>query len=1038
MPQVVLSKMRTRWICLTILFVSAHVCYAGIVRLGKGSYTDTIPNSVSASKRPPTAKYVTENVSGPLPTTTWFSSLVCNAQSYTHYGYPLSFYVVNTSEYSGLQLGYPNVSAYADAITAPFKRDMEIRANVGGRDLKADSVKVDDFSDWTVTPYWQDSIDSTAFFRATYGHGLVFVYFEFSENCNPRITFINNIESVFDEQGALAAGSFSTDHIGVKFNDEYYGLFAPTGSTFIVTTNEISVTLPAGNRFFSVGLLTAQSDLSYYYQHAYAFVDDTNVSWNYSEATNEVMTTFSVEGTPKQDNQTVPILALLPHQWKSMSVTFLPQVYTTLLGTMKTIAASSFVVTQKFHGVLPYLPDKGTYDRMHLQELLSKDKTTSLSLRDSYFNGKQMAKVANLIPLAEQLGDVSTKEYLMNQLKNVLIDWFTYTTGETSRFFYYDDFWKGMIGYDNLFYGYNYTDHHFHNGYMIYAAALLSLYDPTFKTDYGEFVEYLIKDFANWKRDDSLFPFLRTFDPYMGHSYCAGTINIGSNGNNQESSSEAMNAWAAVVLWGMATNNTTIRDLGIWGYTTEYSGIYNYYFDIDDEVFPAGYQHKTAGILFDDKIEYTTWWTGEDEGIHGIQLIPETGSMLYLGYYPEYCRQNYDNFTVSNGGVENYDYWYNIFWKYQCFYDPQAALSKMNEYVRIDTDGDSFTSLYHWIHNFNALGSVDISVYADTPYYAVFKKGTSYTYTAYNSTATTKKVSFYNTSGYLGALYIRPNSIDAGNVFAPQITRIVASSHLNQGKSTVNIEGNGFLPGATATLRKTGETDIAAANVVVQGEGNISCEFDLTDVRLGNWELLAVNPGGTLETAQPTTFTVSGNAPVVTNSFPKKVSNKLKVSVSIVGYNFYPGVQVKLQKTGRQDIPGENVVLFSTERISCTFDVQEKSAGFWNVVVTNEDGELSALISGLELTEGSDFYVYPNPCLLSQTETVYFVNLPENSALSIYNVVGELVYGANDITVNPFVWPVKNSFEKTVASGIYIYVVQGTGKIWKGKIALIK
>ena len=42
----------------------------------------------------------------------------------------------------------------------------------------------------------------------------------------------------------------------------------------------------------------------------------------------------------------------------------------------------------------------------------------------------------------------------------------------------------------------------------------------------------LAKDYAHWKRDDPLFPFLRTFDPWAGHSFAGGMVD--GNGNGQE------------------------------------------------------------------------------------------------------------------------------------------------------------------------------------------------------------------------------------------------------------------------------------------------------------------------------------------------------------------------------------------------------------------------------------------------------------------------------------------------------------------------
>lgn len=1016
----------------------AFILFSGVevqaTAVGSGSYADTLP--VSITTKPPTDKYITSNISVPIPTTKWYSSLISSQYSSNHYAYPLSMTVSDGAGFTGLQIGIPLVTSSVDGVYAPLQTDLEVRGSIAGHELKADAVKVDAYSDWTVTPLWQDH-SANEYFKATYGHGLVYVYFEFSANCDPRIIFSSTIQQVFDENGDLANGSLATDHIGIKFNNVYYGLFAPTGSIFTVSSNQISITLPAAKRFFSLAPITAQSGLAYYYQHAYAFVTDTKVSWAYNETTNDVVTTFSLTTTAKQGNQTTALVALLPHQYKNSDdpVSSI-YTYTTLLGKMKLLEANTFSVTNKFHGILPYLPDRGSYDKVHLADLLVKDKDSSLSKTDTYFNGKQVAKIANLIPIAAQLGDIVTRDYLINRLKPVLANWFTYSSGETTRFFYYDQIWGGLIGYDALFYGYNYTDHHFHYGYLVYAAALLSMYDSSFKDDYGPMVEFLIRDYFNWRRDDPLFPFLRHFDPYMGHSYCDGLAKS-DDGNNQESSSEAMNAWAAMILWGMVTNNNTIRDTGIYGYTTEYSGVHDYYFDVDDDIYPAAYTNRTVGILFDSKIIYGTWWTGQDEAIYGIQMIPSTASMLYLGYYPDYCKANYDAFYTANGGLENYDYWYDILWKFQCFYDPDLAINKLNENVKIDSDGDSFTFLYHWIYNFKELGQVDISVHADTPYYAVFNKSGVRTYTAYNPAATAKKVSFYG-SGYLGSIYVKPQSLAAARAFACDVTTVSPNSMANSGQSAITIEGTDFKTGLQIFLIRSGQPDVAAATVTYVSANKVVAEFDFTGLLSGDWALVAVNPGGDLEAAKNIPFTITGYTPTISMVSPPRASNNNQVRVQVTGTNFYSGGQIKLSRTGETDIVASDISNESLTQISGLLDIRNKTPGLWNITVTNADAKTGVLANGFEISQADVVYVYPNPCKLSQNKKVYFANVSRQATLSIYDLTGELIFSETNVLVNPYSWTLENNLGHRIASGIYPYVIQEGDKLTKGRIAIIK
>lgn len=80
-------------------------------------------------------------------------------------------------------------------------------------------------------------------------------------------------------------------------------------------------------------------------------------------------------------------------------------------------------------------------------------------------------------------------------------------------------------------------------------------------------VELLVRDAAS-PAPNAQFPVLRNFDPYEGHSWASGHAAFVS-GNNQESSSESMNFNAGLVLYGAATGNQALRDLGVYLYTTE-------------------------------------------------------------------------------------------------------------------------------------------------------------------------------------------------------------------------------------------------------------------------------------------------------------------------------------------------------------------------------------------------------------------------------------------------------------------------------------
>lgn len=142
---------------------------------------------------------------------------------------------------------------------------------------------------------------------------------------------------------------------------------------------------------------------------------------------------------------------------------------------------------------------------------------------------------------AKQTGNTDAYELSKKKLHDTLVNWLTYTPGETNYYMSYYRRWGGILGSAVSYGSDEFNDHHFHYGYFTYAAALLCMEDPEFAADYGEVLKLIAKDYANWDRTDGRFPFMRTFDLWAGHSWAGGLGDGGNdNGNGQESTSEAM------------------------------------------------------------------------------------------------------------------------------------------------------------------------------------------------------------------------------------------------------------------------------------------------------------------------------------------------------------------------------------------------------------------------------------------------------------------------------------------------------------------
>jgi endoglucanase Acf2 len=419
----------------------------------------------------------------------------------------------------------------------------------------------------------------------------------------------------------------------------------------------------------------------------------------------------------------------------------LDQTYNSIRGKMRLAEGESFVTTAKFFGVLPALPLAADCDKVKLAAYVKTvaDAATP-PITDTYSQGKWLGKLATLIPIAEQCGAEASADAMRMQLKTRMEEWLNPRDaggGATrkSGLFYYDQNWGTLIGYPASFGSdQELNDHHFHYGYFIKAAAELARHDPAWAADakWGGMLKLLIRDIASPDRADPLFPFLRNFDPYAGHSWASGHARFG-DGNNNESSSEAMNAWCGMILLGEATGDKSLRDLGIYLYTTESSAIQEYWFDVHGDNRPPAYPASVVTMVWGGKGANGTWFSNKPPVVHGINFLPIHGGSLYLGLFPEYAEKNYRALVAENKG-EVFGEWSDICWMYRALSDPQDAMrlyqAAGEKYP--GEGGNSRANTYHWLSTLSAMGQVDATVTADHPLYAVFKKGNVRTYAAYN------------------------------------------------------------------------------------------------------------------------------------------------------------------------------------------------------------------------------------------------------------------------------------------------------------------
>jgi endoglucanase Acf2 len=297
-------------------------------------------------------------------------------------------------------------------------------------------------------------------------------------------------------------------------------------------------------------------------------------------------------------------------------------------------------------------------DRDELISTLALDAGTLPDLpADTYFGGKALARIATLLSLARELDESSIADELRERLIAELRTW-TQLDGcvdRADRCFVYDPALRGMVGQVPSFGSEEFNDHHFHYGSFIYAAAIAAAGDDALIAELRPMISLLVADIAS--SGGETFPTRRAFDPYSGHSWASGFSPF-ADGNNQESSSEAVAAHAAVALWGAVAGDAGIEEAGRWMLALESFSASTYYTAVDTSAEPyASFDRGVVGILWDGKRDYATWFSAEPAAILGIQLLPlRPGTSSSLAGDPERILANIAEATASGPAPQFADY----------------------------------------------------------------------------------------------------------------------------------------------------------------------------------------------------------------------------------------------------------------------------------------------------------------------------------------------------------------------------------------------
>ena len=283
---------------------------------------------------------------------------------------------------------------------------------------------------------------------------------------------------------------------------------------------------------------------------------------------------------------------------------------------------------------------------------------------------------------ALQMGDTATFRMAKQRLREVLIDWYTYTPGEQRFYFARYPRWGALIGFDTSYDSDTFNDHHFHYGYFVYASAILCMLDDDFRTQYGAMAREVARDYANWQRSADQ-PWFRTLDPYCGHSF-AGGLGNGGNGNGQESTSEAIQGWGGVYMLGAALQDKEMLEAGIMGYTLETRATAEYWFDRQRRnIDYTKYQHPYCCNLTMQGVGWWTWFSGDPVWMHSIQWLPispvltnhfcEDLAFTRWDYTEMYSHKEVGDYESASGGLGDESGLGNVCLSYLSLFDADSA-----------------------------------------------------------------------------------------------------------------------------------------------------------------------------------------------------------------------------------------------------------------------------------------------------------------------------------------------------------------------------
>ncbi|PVU91932.1 hypothetical protein BB561_004115 [Smittium simulii] len=559
------------------------------------------------------------NIQNPYPTNKWWMNFALEGGDEPIGCLPY----IATASIEGVSFFYPQPSVSNTSVTLSTMSEWDVGSREGFL-----SRQVSSFDDMTMIYSWTSKENSLQGMSTPLVKGSP--YFTIKYNDSTPLFKYNN--------AAFTSATHNLSKTSFKFtfkNGRIWGIYATSPINIFFTETGELISDQTYSGYIRFAYFPDKDKYEEYNKiledHKYAVPVGANISFSDDKITHN----YRLASTnPKREL----LMLCLPHHLTLLKNINSPcdlSGYVTLKGKMTPVVANTWSLVFDNPNKIDFKYSKSIPEekKAEILQALNDDIKHEDPINQStsvYFRGKELSRMARLALIANEVGDTGLQNTVLDNLKENIEYWLDSKIKNPLKF---DETWGGICSSDSLanadadFGNSRYNDHHFHYGYFIYSASVLIKLSPDGNSWYNKYkpsLDALVGDYASLN-NNPLFTTFRHMDFYDGHSWASGLYVFGLN-RNQESVSEAVNAYYAAYLFALATNDTTSASKYNLLLSSEIISA-QYYFQSqpDSGVYDNTFaQNYIVGILWETSAQYTTWFGNNPEFIYGIQMLPFT------------------------------------------------------------------------------------------------------------------------------------------------------------------------------------------------------------------------------------------------------------------------------------------------------------------------------------------------------------------------------------------------------------------------------